>query len=246
MSLGYVLWEGPSELDRITPIVAIATSESDNTKTGPMWQVWILRQDVHPMQARTIASADEAICGDCKHRPAHLGTCYVNLAWAPAAVWRAYKDGKYTSGMPITWGASVRLGAYGDPAAMPVSVLRRIITGARGWTGYTHQWRTCAPGLREYLMASVDTPREAAEAQAAGWRTFRVRTPDEHLGESEITCPASAEAGHRTTCAQCLLCMGTTQPAKHIAIQVHGQTQIPFYTRHQLTLPLTAKDDPTA
>jgi hypothetical protein len=39
---GLVLWEGPSRLDG-SPIVAIATFRTDNRKTGPMIQTWIIR-----------------------------------------------------------------------------------------------------------------------------------------------------------------------------------------------------------
>lgn len=49
---GLVLWEGPSRFTGV-PIVAIVTGlgywKSGNTKTGPMAQVWILRQDRPPM-----------------------------------------------------------------------------------------------------------------------------------------------------------------------------------------------------
>ena len=67
----------------------------------------------------------------------------------------------------------VRLGTYGDPAAVPASIWSDLVAYSDGHTGYTHQWRT-SPGLRGLCMASVDSEEEAIEAWALGWRTFRV------------------------------------------------------------------------
>jgi hypothetical protein len=91
------------------------------------------------------------------------------------------------------------------------------------WTGYTHQWQTTPAGFKSLLMASVDSEWEMARAHAAGWRTFRVRDSVAPLDRSqEISCPASAEMGHRVTCADCSLCQGTASGAKSIAILPHG------------------------
>jgi hypothetical protein len=38
----------------------------------------------------------------------------------------------------------------------------------------------------------------------------------------EILCPASEEAGRRTTCVDCKLCSGNTIKAKNIFIPSHG------------------------
>jgi len=70
-------------------------------------------------------------------------------------------------------------------------------------------------------MASVDTPAERVEAEAMGWRTFRVRLPDEALLPHEAICPASAEAGHKLTCEKCMACDGANGRRGRIAIVVH-------------------------
>jgi hypothetical protein len=74
-------------------------------------------------------------------------------------------------------------------------------------------------------MASVDTPSEADQAAASGWRYFRV-TPfgDANKLQGEISCPASAEAGKRTVCADCKLCDGARHQdaRKNIVIQDHS------------------------
>jgi hypothetical protein len=59
-------------------------------------------------------------------------------------------------------------------------------------------------------MASVDSEAEATEAHAMGWRTFRVSDPVTwRKMPGEGLCPASYEAGKRTTCVDCGLCSGT-------------------------------------
>lgn len=226
------IYSGPSQLDG-QPIVALATGltrKSANSKTGPMLQAYILRADEHPVHAvRT--GADASVCGDCPLRPALANggpQCYVNKGFGPAATYRA----EHVDIDPIELGARarvrklpIRLGAYGDPAAVPAIVWRELVQDNR-WTGYTHQWRS-AFDLRDLCMASVGSEAEAAEAHAAGWRTFRVRRPGDALMPGEIACPASAEAGKRTTCAQCGLCdgkRGANDRRKSIAIVDHGPT----------------------
>ena len=174
---GVVLYRGPSLLDG-APIVCVATGltrPSANRSTGPMVQTWVLAQEVNPVAARQ-AGRDAAVCGDCALRE---GACYVVLHHAPLQVWRAYQAGLYPPFRRAhEWlfrGRDVRLGSYGDPAAVPARVWARLVRLARSHTGYTHQWRACDPALRRWLMASVETPDQLHEARALGWRTFRVR-----------------------------------------------------------------------
>lgn len=223
-----ILYDGPSRIDG-QPIVAIATGydrPSKNSKTGKMIQVWILHRDVSPVSA-VMTGADKAICGNCRHRGT-LGnrTCYVNVGKAPNNVWKKYRQGGYRECTSLTeFGADrmIRLGAYGDPAAVPSAVWQHVTSRAKGWTGYTHLWKL-RPSLRGLLMASVDTEQEFSMAKAMGWRTFRVKpvTSPQTLA-SEIVCPASEEAGYRTTCASCLLCNGNKMDGrKDISILAHG------------------------
>jgi hypothetical protein len=117
----------------------------------------------------------------------------------------------------------VRLGAYGDPAAVPSRVWDKILSVAGGWTGYTHQWRGCDPRLMRYVMASCETAEDVATARRAGYRTFRVLLPGEPLLHGEFACPASAEAGKRRTCETCGACDGAKQGSNASpAIIVHG------------------------
>lgn len=212
--------------------VIIATTESDNRKTGNMIQIWILCRDVSPPDA-VRSGLDSEICGDCKLRGSDgwtNRTCYVNVAQGPNAVWRAYHAGRYDY-LPqcryaeIFGGRAVRFGAYGDPVYIPLTIVRYICFFARRWTGYTHQW--CRPEyrpFREFLMASVDSPSELEMARANDWRTFRVRRDTDELSTHEISCPASDEMGHKTTCERCGLCNGKRANDRRadIVIIAHG------------------------
>lgn len=232
-TLGGVLYRGPSRLDG-KPIVAIATGfkASANRKTGKMIQIWIIREDVAPNKAMA-ENGDASICGDCPQRWNQGGSCYVVVAQAPLSVYRAYVAGRYedwTRRLPdnILKGKSVRFGAYGDPAAVPVRVWNRVRRQKlRNWTGYTHQWRRYQ--ARHFLMASVDSEAQALEAQKMGWRTFRVRSEDTPNMPGEIDCPSSLGV----SCVKCGLCKGFGIIARNIAIPVHG-TMAPRWEKKRL------------
>jgi len=235
VNTGAVIWEGPSALDGESVVLVLAARDgSTNTKTGPLQQLYILRADMDP-QTASRTGADASICGDCRHRGV-IGadgqlrgrTCYVVLWQGPRSVYATYRAGRYPrvdleTGAHMLVARPTRVGAYGDPAAIPAPVWQTLRPGLRaGSTAYTHQWRT-RPDLMAFCMASVDSPNEYAEAKAAGWRTFRVARVDEQLAAREIACPASSEAGKRTTCAACKACGGLAARARaDIAIQVHG------------------------
>lgn len=229
---GVVFYEGPSVLNG-EPIVGIVTGlqlASSNTKTGPMVQAWILRADMNP-SAAIKSGADAAICGDCQHRSAdgNIGrSCYVTWWLAPMQVFKAFQAGSYAKDAAVDLeelmlGHYVRVGAYGDPAAIPYRVWLHVLRCASGWVGYTQQWRTCDPMFSRILMASVQSPAEAASAHALGWRTFRTRPWNGIVGDDEVVCPASEEAGHATTCQECQLCRGSLRNAKSVVIKAHGQ-----------------------
>lgn len=230
---GYVLWRGPSLLDG-SPIAVVALTGSSNRKTGDMVQTYILRDDMRPMEA-VRSGADAAICGDCKHRPSTGGACYVVVAQGPTVVYKGLQAGKYpeVSGIEhinrLGDGRMVRLGTYGDPAAVPAWVWEMLTLWAAGWTGYSHQWANEAlpmahrARIAALCMASVDSAAEAQQARSMGLRYFRVRAAGETLQAREFMCPASDEAGKRTTCAQCGACNGSAKAsAASPVIVAHG------------------------
>lgn len=232
-----VIYRGPSQLpgQSAAEIVGVVTGldgSSHNPKTGPMAQLWIIRADVDPVSALK-SGKSRAICGDCGLQD---NGCYVAVKNAPLAVYRRLKRRGYRRGTCArvnavlqARGLRLRLGAYGDPAALPASVLQQLTAGVR-WTGYTHAWRGLQDpaAYQQLLMASCDSPADRALAVIRGWRTFRTRAVDQLINEGEITCPASDEAGHRTTCEQCCLCdgkHGLQDARRSIVIAVHGATQ---------------------
>lgn len=232
MANGIVIYEGPSMLDG-APIVCIATglkAGSSNRKTGgDLIQTWILRADQNPLEACD-TGADVSICGACPHRGDIIDgknkhrSCYVSVFQAPLNIWRTWKRGGYSNTLDpreAFAGRMVRLGAYGDPAAIPMNKWDHALSLALDWTGYSHQW-AAFPELARYCMASADNPADRAAAKFLGFRTFRVRAHRDPLEPGEITCPASEEAGHRTTCDRCRLCNGAPSAAKDISIIVHG------------------------
>jgi hypothetical protein len=196
-----------------------------------MVQVWILYRHESPLAA-VLSGNDEVICFDCIHRGRNgeERTCYVNVVKAPGGIWRAYTAGKYPYLPEERYGEvfgdrKVRFGAYGESVLIPIGMMRAITRVARGWTGYTHQWRK--PEYQEYrafVMASCDSPEDHDLANQLGWRKFRVRMKSQPVLPGEISCPASDESGHRTQCIRCCLCDGAraNDTRKDITIIVHG------------------------
>lgn len=229
--IGYVLHENES-------IVVIATMKTTNRKTGKMVQVWILNRHVSPIES-VKTGLDSAICFDCSHRGNGFQgrTCYVNLR-SPQGIWKAYQRGRYAHITPAEYAAifddkKIRFGAYGEPVLIPVSILSALASIAKGWTGYTHQWRKSElQKYRAFLMASCDSAQDAEQAIAMGWRYFRVRSKAQAILPGEINCPASDEAGHKTTCAKCGLCNGArdNDARKNITLLVHGSGAKNFVT----------------
>lgn len=193
----------------------VMTFRSRNRKTDDMVQTWMILRDIHPALA-VQTGLDSWICLDCKYRNGN--GCYVSLR-PVIQVWRAYHAGRYPTVRPETAAElcrdrAVRLGSYAEVIVAPYETVAPIVRYASKWTGYTHGWQYCDRRWRQLLMASCDTPLEYAKAQADGWRAFIAGPSVNQKPASAILCPASAEAGHRTTCASCGLCSGLGVPVK--------------------------------
>ena len=238
-SNGYIIYRGPSALDG-KPIVAIASGvlrRSKNSKTGGMLQTYILVDGMHPMDANK-SGCDFSICGNCPHRGkpstdpkrklAENRSCYVNLGQGVLQTWRALQRGNYPdiSNNPEALTAigrdrKVRIGTYGDGAAVPSYVWNTLLFKASGHTAYSHQ--ACLEGAHfnpHIFMRSVDSLSEAVAAWMQGHRTFRVIAHVRDLiRDKEILCPATT---HGATCESCGLCKGSDTSAKSIAIVAHG------------------------
>jgi hypothetical protein len=227
MHTGFVFYEGPSMIDD-EPIIGVATIKTVNPKTGQMIQTWILRQQELPSEALKLKN-DVSICGNC---PLRNNGCYVNVWQGPNGVWKKWKRKGYLQPELedlefLAEEQFVRLGSYGDPAAIPIEYTLCLLKRCLGNTGYTHQWRERhARGYKRFCMASVETNKEYHLANSMGWRTFRVRpinNPNRIKGEAQ--CPAADEAGNKITCAECMACCGTRNGYKgNISIQAHGRS----------------------
>lgn len=230
-----ILWQGASRIDG-SPIVAIITSDSRNTKTGNMPQVWILRSDTDPIMANR-TGLDYAICGSCPHRgtpnytresgTASERSCYVLLQNAPLRIYRKFAKGGYhvltdEQLEGIVQGTVTRIGAYGDGAAMPDDVIHRIRKYAEGVTAYTHQGLSAD----STYMQSADTLQVAQNAWKAGKRTFRIVSSYAEQQANEVICPSSKGV----QCRDCGLCDGNKQ-AKSVVIEVHGNGAKAFRNR---------------
>ncbi len=240
---GVVLWEGESRFNG-DPIVAIATglgAGSLNAKTGAMVQTWVLRRDMPPGEAlRT--GADAAICGGCIHRAIDgLSTCYVNVGFAPARIWKGYREGIYERVTPKDRerirSRHLRIGSYGDPAAAPAKTWRAILPdNPRHATGYTHAWRyDRTQPYRGFLMASVESKAEAEEARDKRWRSFLVVPRSRPIPEGFRWCPSDElNPGNKISCQACGACNGTRGNQRgDIAIYAHGHAAKSFTVQRE-------------
>jgi hypothetical protein len=235
MPNGVIIYQGPSVIDG-KPIVVIANSlkTNKNRKIGDMIQTWILRTDIHPNDALKTGD-DYSICGDCLHRGAYSEktktvtdrTCYVNLyKQGVFSIFNAFKRGSYPTcefkHMQLFKDRHVRIGSYGDPAAVPLYVWETITQNCKDYTGYTHAWRTCDKAYSKYCMASVETVDAYRLANDMGYRTFRlILDPNEARDANEKPCPA--QISDKIHCDKCAFCDGSySYEKKNVTVVFHG------------------------
>ena len=235
-----IIYKGPSLIDG-KPIIVIYQPQGKNPKIGEMAQTWILREDIDPITANRIGE-DYSICGNCPHKGitdpqkqkgmAPNRSCYVN-PMPVLAVYKSYKKGNYTEGHNIGnnlyslamlgAGQNIRLGSYGDPAAVPARIWEGLLRFSKSHTGYTHQADIKTSSydyIKNILMTSCDTLAQAKTAWKKGLRTFRTITNLSEMTSNEKQCMATLK-GSKTTCSKCNKCNGDSD-FKSIAIVVHG------------------------
>ena len=237
-----VLYKGISLLDDETPIMLVMsgfTKDSANTKTGPLVQLYIL--PIHESPKDTYYSGSKSVCGNCKYNDNN--GCYVR--WSNlGSVWKSAKN---QSVIPMTLsrefleGLRVRVGAAGDPAAIPSSVWSQLLSSCENYTGYTHQWSTpIFQDLSKFFVASVDNARENEKARALGWSTFFVTDNEKEAKEQGVRCLASTDKkdshGLPMTCSTCMLCNGKSTKQKTITEVLHGASN----TLHKARIARTA------
>lgn len=208
-------------------IVAIATRNSKNRKTGPSIQIWILDSEMHPHESRQSGHDAEKQCKGCPF--ASYNGCYV-ATHTLTAIWKAYQNGRYQWLYKQDYdkffqGKYVRFGAYGNPSMLPIDLIERIANLAHKHTGYFHDWHSMpsqrAQDYGRFLMASVDSDWDAIYAAQLGLRYFRTIPTESEAPEEGLECPATTKG---LTCAQCGLCDGLHHGDHRpdIWIRVHG------------------------
>ena len=232
---GVVLYRGPSQLDDGADIVVVATLRSTNVKVGDVPQIWILRADTPPNEAAK-QDLDKVVCGDCALRG---NGCYVVLFMGPLSVYKAWKRGIYPEVSVrqfagLVRAPIVRVGAYGDPAAVPIHIwdkLRKHLNPAIKMVGYTHQWADMpilsSAQYARYFMASVESSHQRDLAKRLGYRTFRIRRPGAAVLEGEFQCPAVDDGSPiKMTCDRCGACDGSFRGTRKpdVTLEAHGST----------------------
>lgn len=208
------VWNGPSQFDGGLVSVYL-TNGSANTKTGNVATFWVLADSENPYSLAK-SQKDFSVCGNCIF--SGRKGCYVNVAWAPSAIYKTYGNSDIVS-LPKLLGVS-RITGYGDPFAVPIEFWIKVIRRSQSHLGYTQQWRKKeAQNYRPYFMASVMSESDSLLAQKMGWKTYRVKNPGDKKLKGEIVCPASKEAGRKTNCFSCRLCDGSK---KNVVINAHG------------------------
>lgn len=226
------------EKDNIVHVIQL--KKGQNTKLGKqvMIQTYhfakdqILNQDI---------SQDGPNCLDCpfsfNQNGGKTGGCYTHKGLQRQGLGRLieYLNRRYVAGNLETGDINelcdiarnkdvqfVRFGTYGEPVLLPLEMVAKLasLVDKKRWTGYTHQWNKpeFAP-YAAYFQASCHNIFEANIVKDMGWRSFVV--VPEHI-DNAVNCPASKEAGNKTTCSQCSLCNGTSgNSSKDIYILQH-------------------------
>ena len=225
---GFIVWEGLSRIDGKTPIVAIITFDSRNDKTGPLAQLWILVRNQHPTAAAQ-SESDEGVCGSCDGRPSKSGWCYLILPFGPGSIYKAYQNGSYVrldlrkaEHRAKLVDEFLRVGAYGDEAAVPPVHIARARNACRGSVSYSHQFEQF-PEIADTAMISVDNKEQFDAVHADSdrpVRTYRMLREGEELAENEIACLYYTKG---IQCIDCRLCDGGLRShLPSIAVPVHG------------------------
>ena len=236
---GVVMYRGKSLIGP-QQVVVIATglvTPSKNKKTGPMIQVYILIDELDPLEAIR-QGGNQGACGKCGFQ-GYWDTdaqkfkdviCYVNKGQGPSRVWDADYEANYPAydeeqHRHLFAGRRIRWGAYGDPAAMPVAVIRKFSAICDGHTGYSNQlfWidKRRANALAQFLQCSCANRAQDAEAKRRGWRTFLVVPKGKEGPSDSIECPYYTRG---INCHDCLLCSGEERNAKSIWVEAHAMT----------------------
>jgi hypothetical protein len=202
-----------------------------NTKTGDLVQSYIFPASWLLTDAKISTLDDSDSCFDCIHGRNKEKTCYVQkgtASWGLSSKVKSLRklgldnipylssdiEAKLIQGVA---GRGLRFGSFGEPILLGEQLVSKLAKSASMWTGYTQRWHV-EKWASKYFMASVTTEALAEASHKLGFRSFFVGATD---SKNFVTCPASKEAGRRSTCDSCRLCMGSSSKAKSIKILPH-------------------------
>ena len=216
------VWVGPSLFDGkpIQVVISGYSKDSENEKTGPMIQISILPVDESPWESYKLGK--KTVCGECKYNGQR--GCYVRWSNLSNISKSSHRNtGDLSLGQALCAGLRVRVGAAGDPAAVPTYVWEALLKDSDGFTGYTHSWKSCDPALKRYFMASTDSIEETEAALNDGWSPFYVVESWEEAPEDSIKCLSYRTKGNGLPmqCIDCMKCNGQSKP-KVIVEVLHG------------------------
>ena len=111
----------------------------------------------------------------------------------------------------------IRFGTYGEPTLIPLDLVKSMVDASKSHTGYTHQWAKNLD-FAKYFMASTHSEGQSKVAEKMGFRSFIASSKPI---SNAVVCPASKEAGFKSTCEKCGLCSGERKGKKHVVILEH-------------------------
>lgn|GEM_PF-2283051 len=182
------------------------------------------------VNAKQFFDLAEAVCFDCPFRAylkcyTHKYQQYAGFLSMLKSISREFKNVQEIPSIhllekkivEISNDKYIRFGTYGEPTLIPFGLVSNMVKASKSHTGYTHQWSK-KPDYSAFFMASTHNEGQANMAQKLGFRSF-IAT-DKKL-ENAVVCPASNEAGFKSTCEKCGLCSGQRKGTKNIQILEH-------------------------
>ena len=182
------------------------------------------------VNAKQFFDLAEAVCFDCPFRAylkcyTHKYQQYAGFLSMLKSISREFKNVKEIPSIhllekkivEISNDKYIRFGTYGEPTLIPLNLVSNMVQASKSHTGYTHQWSK-KPDYSAFFMASTHSECQANMASKIGFRSFIAS--NETL-ENAVVCPASSEAGFKSTCEKCGLCSGQRKGTKNIQILEH-------------------------
>ena len=194
---------------------------------------WEIANSKRKIKMREFFALDASNCMDCPFSAnSGTGECYTHkyqqytgflsqLRSIKREHLTTFNEDKRTRILVLSEGRYVRFGTYGEPSLMDSTLVSQMARVASTWTGYTHQWdKDWAKTFSSWFMASVHTESEVDLADQVGFRSFLAKDKDDPV--VGVQCPASKEAGYKSTCQKCGLCSGTLgKGKKSVSINEH-------------------------